>query len=202
MAADRDLPPATDGGPFPLVLFSHGSVGYRLQSTFLTTHLASGGFVVASVRASLSKPHRGVRRPERSPARSARIDRPTRRAARSAIDIVKAESNDPNSASTASRSTRRTGSRRPLAFGRVRSVRRCARSPDRELRRASVPCRRDRRRPRRATTIGGPAPPAKPSLLAWDGRRDRFTSAPKLPTPASPPPSAHGHRWHDPPRVH
>ncbi|MGB5680384.1 MAG: hypothetical protein WBM47_00940 [Polyangiales bacterium] len=36
-------------GPFPLVLFSHGSPAYRTQSTFLTTHLASWGFVVASV---------------------------------------------------------------------------------------------------------------------------------------------------------
>lgn len=35
-------------GPFPLVTFSHGSGGYREQSTFLTTHLASWGFVVAS----------------------------------------------------------------------------------------------------------------------------------------------------------
>jgi len=32
----------------PLVLFSHGSQGYRLQSTKLTTHLASWGFVVIS----------------------------------------------------------------------------------------------------------------------------------------------------------
>jgi len=36
------------GGPFPLVLFSHGATSYRLQSTFLTTHLASWGFVVVS----------------------------------------------------------------------------------------------------------------------------------------------------------
>jgi dienelactone hydrolase len=33
---------------FPLVLFSHGFSGYREQSTFLTTHIASWGFVVAS----------------------------------------------------------------------------------------------------------------------------------------------------------
>ena len=50
MAAYADLPPAdADGGPYPLVLFSHGFAGYRLQSTFLTTHLASWGFVVAAV---------------------------------------------------------------------------------------------------------------------------------------------------------
>jgi dienelactone hydrolase len=35
-------------GPFPLVLFSHGFAGWRDQSTFLTTHIASWGFVVAS----------------------------------------------------------------------------------------------------------------------------------------------------------
>ena len=35
-------------GAFPVVLFSHGYTGIRLQSTFLTSHLASWGFVVAS----------------------------------------------------------------------------------------------------------------------------------------------------------
>jgi predicted dienelactone hydrolase len=50
MSAYTGLPPADpDGGPYPLVLFSHGLAGYRLQSTFLTTHLASWGFVVAAV---------------------------------------------------------------------------------------------------------------------------------------------------------
>jgi predicted dienelactone hydrolase len=42
-------PADPDGGPYPLVVFSHGLAGYRLQSTFLTTHLASWGFVVAAV---------------------------------------------------------------------------------------------------------------------------------------------------------
>ncbi len=41
--------PASEAGPFPLVLFSHGSPAFRTQSTFLTTHLASWGFVVASI---------------------------------------------------------------------------------------------------------------------------------------------------------
>jgi predicted dienelactone hydrolase len=50
MHAYVGLTPADpDGGPYPLVLFSHGLAGYRLQSTFLTTHLASWGFVVAAV---------------------------------------------------------------------------------------------------------------------------------------------------------
>ncbi len=46
--AHRDVPAASAGGPYPLVLFSHGFAGFRLTSTFLTTHLASWGFVVIS----------------------------------------------------------------------------------------------------------------------------------------------------------
>ncbi|MBI2376353.1 MAG: hypothetical protein HYV07_20330 [Deltaproteobacteria bacterium] len=42
--AARDAPPAD--GPFFAVVFSHGLAAYRSQSTFLTTHLASHGFVV------------------------------------------------------------------------------------------------------------------------------------------------------------
>lgn len=34
--------------PFPVVLFSHGALSFRMQATFLTSHLASWGFVVAS----------------------------------------------------------------------------------------------------------------------------------------------------------
>ena len=45
--AYRDVAASSDG-PFPLVLFSHGAASYRLQSTKLTTHLASWGFVVIS----------------------------------------------------------------------------------------------------------------------------------------------------------
>ena len=44
---DRDVPASPDG-PFPVVLFSHGFSGFRLQSSFLTSHLASHGFVVAA----------------------------------------------------------------------------------------------------------------------------------------------------------
>jgi predicted dienelactone hydrolase len=44
--AVRDATPA--GGEFPLVLFSHGYGGHRRQSTFLCTHLASHGYVVAA----------------------------------------------------------------------------------------------------------------------------------------------------------
>lgn len=44
--AYRGLPAAD--GRFPLVLFAHGFSGFRDQSTVLTTHLASWGFVVAA----------------------------------------------------------------------------------------------------------------------------------------------------------
>ena len=46
--AYRDVP-ASEDGPFPLVVFAHGAASFRNQSTFLTTHLASWGFVVVSV---------------------------------------------------------------------------------------------------------------------------------------------------------
>lgn len=44
----QDAPLDPSGGPYPLVLFSHGSCGYPLQSTFLTPLLASRGFVVVA----------------------------------------------------------------------------------------------------------------------------------------------------------
>ncbi len=45
-AGARDA--AAADGQFPVVLFSHGFTGIRLQSSFLTAHLASWGFVVAA----------------------------------------------------------------------------------------------------------------------------------------------------------
>ncbi len=45
--ATRDAAPAADG-PFPIVLFSHGSTSFRLQSSVLAQHLASWGIVTAS----------------------------------------------------------------------------------------------------------------------------------------------------------
>lgn len=47
LPAWRDVPAAGDG-PFPLVLFSHGFSGYRMQSATLLAHIASWGYVVAS----------------------------------------------------------------------------------------------------------------------------------------------------------
>jgi dienelactone hydrolase len=40
--------PDTKGGPYPIVLFSHGYGGFPEQSATLTTHIASWGFVVAA----------------------------------------------------------------------------------------------------------------------------------------------------------
>lgn len=42
----RDAAPDIEGGPFPVIYFSHGLGGARLQSTFYTEHLASWGFIV------------------------------------------------------------------------------------------------------------------------------------------------------------
>lgn len=46
--AVRDAAPRDPGEAFPIVLFSHGSSGVRMQSTFLTVYLASHGYVVAA----------------------------------------------------------------------------------------------------------------------------------------------------------
>jgi fermentation-respiration switch protein FrsA (DUF1100 family) len=45
--ATRDAP-AASGGPFPIVLFSHGASAFRLQSSHIAEHLASWGIVTAS----------------------------------------------------------------------------------------------------------------------------------------------------------
>jgi predicted dienelactone hydrolase len=46
--AVRDALPRADRGPFPLVVFSHGKGGIRMQSTYFTVLLASHGYVVAA----------------------------------------------------------------------------------------------------------------------------------------------------------
>jgi len=43
------FPESTERGRYPLVVFSHSSGGNRRQSTFLTTHLASHGYVAAAL---------------------------------------------------------------------------------------------------------------------------------------------------------
>jgi predicted dienelactone hydrolase len=46
--AVRDAAWRLADGPYPVVFFSHGSGGIRMQSTYLTVHLASHGYVVVS----------------------------------------------------------------------------------------------------------------------------------------------------------
>lgn len=47
-ASVRDAAPRDVAERFPVILFSHGSSGVRMQSTFLTEFLASHGYVVAA----------------------------------------------------------------------------------------------------------------------------------------------------------
>jgi len=47
-AGGPDAPLASNGRPFPLIVFAHALGSYANQSTFLTTHLASHGYVVAA----------------------------------------------------------------------------------------------------------------------------------------------------------
>lgn len=46
--AVRDAPMRADAGPYPVVFFSHGSGGIRMQSTYYTVDMASHGYVVVS----------------------------------------------------------------------------------------------------------------------------------------------------------
>lgn len=48
LGASRDAPLDPRGAPYPVVMFSHGNGGMRIQSIYLTEHLASHGFVVAA----------------------------------------------------------------------------------------------------------------------------------------------------------
>lgn len=47
-SAVRDAELASGEGPYPLILFSHGSGGARIQATYLTVALASHGYVVVA----------------------------------------------------------------------------------------------------------------------------------------------------------
>ncbi|MCC6803728.1 MAG: hypothetical protein IT319_12665, partial [Anaerolineae bacterium] len=48
-SALRDAEVDPSGGPYPLVIFSHGNGGMRFQSLFFTERLASYGFIVMAV---------------------------------------------------------------------------------------------------------------------------------------------------------
>jgi predicted dienelactone hydrolase len=47
--AGRDAEARIDQGPYPMVIFSHGNGGIRMQSVFLTVHLATHGYVVVAL---------------------------------------------------------------------------------------------------------------------------------------------------------
>jgi predicted dienelactone hydrolase len=46
-SAQRGVPPAA-GGPFPVIVFSHGNSGLREQSVFFAEHMAAHGYVVVA----------------------------------------------------------------------------------------------------------------------------------------------------------
>lgn len=63
----EDAPIATEGGPWPLVIFSHGYGGSGIAAPYLTEHLARYGYVVAAP--DHSDPHQANRiRPPLHPA--------------------------------------------------------------------------------------------------------------------------------------
>jgi hypothetical protein len=84
----RDVPAAA--GSHPLSIFSHGAASFRLQSTELTTHLASWGFVVISP----DYLERGLAGVLGSPPAAPKADTLV---AGSAIDAVIAAGEDPTS---------------------------------------------------------------------------------------------------------
>ncbi|MFM7144337.1 MAG: alpha/beta hydrolase family protein [Alphaproteobacteria bacterium] len=75
--------PAADGR-FPLVLFAHGFSGFRDQSTVLTTHLASWGFVVAA-------PDYLERGLAAALGQRPAVPRPDVEVSRATVDLLKAE---------------------------------------------------------------------------------------------------------------
>jgi hypothetical protein len=44
-----DIPPANDGAPFPVIIFSHGLTGIRTQNTVMVRELVSHGYIVAAI---------------------------------------------------------------------------------------------------------------------------------------------------------
>src|SRR5215471_17667809 len=66
-------PEATgDAGALPMILFSHHSGGHRRASTFLTTYLASHGYLVAALDHSEVVAPELARQPNETPEQKAR----------------------------------------------------------------------------------------------------------------------------------
>lgn len=45
----KDAPAASDGAPFPVIIFSHGLTGIRMQNTVMVRELVSHGYIVGAV---------------------------------------------------------------------------------------------------------------------------------------------------------
>jgi predicted dienelactone hydrolase len=72
-AEARDAAPRR--GAYPLVVFSHHSGGHRRSATFLCTHLASHGYVVAALdHSEVVAPELGGRDGKTAAERAVRID--------------------------------------------------------------------------------------------------------------------------------
>jgi dienelactone hydrolase len=66
--------PAQSGNAHPLIVYSHSSGGHRRSATFLATHLASHGYVVAAMDHSERVASELARREGENTERAARID--------------------------------------------------------------------------------------------------------------------------------
>ena len=66
--------PAQPGNAHPLIVYSHSSGGHRRSATFLATHLASHGYVVAAMDHSERVASELGRREGENTERAARID--------------------------------------------------------------------------------------------------------------------------------
>src|SRR5215470_10769605 len=55
LSAGRDMPVDASGGPYPVIVHSHGFRDNRLGESYVTEHLASRGFIVASASYPLSR---------------------------------------------------------------------------------------------------------------------------------------------------
>jgi len=86
----RDAPADRRGAPFPVVGFSHGRSGLRLQSLYLTQHLASHGYVV------VAPDHRYDTFLDADDARAAEVLRSRPRTVRLALDALLARSASPD----------------------------------------------------------------------------------------------------------
>lgn len=45
----QDVPPADNSAPFPVIIFSHGLTGMRMQNTVMVRELVSHGYIVAAI---------------------------------------------------------------------------------------------------------------------------------------------------------